>query len=251
MQSDLKLFVVSPRLRKVCMIFGVIALIVFAVSLYVALTSKQSMLGWGYTLFHFINSAPDSLRTLALCITFLGSVWMLLGVGLIATLTKKYLLAWWLALSTLLAYGGSGILKYVVDRPRPMGLTHDVIVRSVEDSAGYPSGHTALAAIIALTLCFYLPKSLRYWIVALWITVVAASRLYLGVHSPIDVIGGASLALLVFCLLRVLPLRWRQYLRLAANDAKSSAATDQPEETAEKDIKKPSNNAKKRTSKMQ
>jgi membrane-associated phospholipid phosphatase len=85
-----------------------------------------------------------------------------------------------------------GITKVLVGRPRPFGLLQrDIYVTGY----GFPSGHTALATALALSVYPWLPKKFR-WLAWVWIALVAFSRLYLGVHAPLDIIGGFVIGVL-------------------------------------------------------
>jgi undecaprenyl-diphosphatase len=85
-------------------------------------------------------------------------------------------------------------LKAGFDRPRP-----DLVARQMEAlSASFPSGHSATAAVVYLTLGAFvaraLPKlRLRVLVMAAAIVITLAigvSRVYLGVHWPTDVLAG-------------------------------------------------------------
>jgi membrane-associated phospholipid phosphatase len=84
-------------------------------------------------------------------------------------------------------------LKNTVDRPRAYVTYPDIIPKSTEGSASFPSGHTSGAFTTATYLSLAYPK----WYVVVpsyaWATTVGYSRLYLGVHYPSDVFAGALL----------------------------------------------------------
>ena len=81
------------------------------------------------------------------------------------------------------------VLKWVVDRPRP----HDGSLVELPSSSSFPSGHAATAFAAAAAVGSLHPR-LRIPVFAL-AALVALSRLYLGVHYPLDVAAGAALGL--------------------------------------------------------
>ena len=84
----------------------------------------------------------------------------------------------------------TNILKHVVNRVRPFKVDKLIEKLSTGGSPSFPSGHTADAFLIAISLTMLFPKQ-KWWLALVWIWafVVAYSRMALGVHYPSDVLG--------------------------------------------------------------
>lgn len=167
-----------------------------------ALAAHGQMSALEKDIFLAVYRMPEGLRTFALLVTQLGSAWVLIGlVALLLVLRWNPKLALQVLANGAVAYSLTEVFKAVVARPRPFELFADVVSRQgIVDGFGFPSGHTAVAAAMSLTLLPYLPKKWR-WLPIPWIVLVAWSRVYLGVHAPLDVVGGFALGVLTVILL--------------------------------------------------
>lgn len=190
-----------------------------AIALFVGcswLVYKQLFFGEDYRVFRIINDLPEKLSIGFIALTALGSFWASAVLVVSAFVFKLYQLAWRLALSIFTVYGLLLVLKEIFVRSRPESVIGDIHVRVVEASFAFPSAHTAVATVLALTLRTYLPMPpIWQWIVvALWIGGVGLSRMYLGVHTPLDVAAGFALGVGVVCFWRILPAAIKKILHL-------------------------------------
>ena len=116
-----------------------------------------------------------------------------------------------LVAADLLAEVISGIIKPIVGRPRPpVRLTAPGPLIGVPHGGSFPSGHATTSFACATVLTAYAPRLAPLWVVLA--CAVAYSRVYVGVHYPLDVVAGAALGTLVA--LGVLAM-WRRYAATA------------------------------------
>jgi undecaprenyl-diphosphatase len=102
-------------------------------------------------------------------------------------------------------------LKAIVDRPRPfVRYAEPKVPVPRPHDASFPSGHAATSFAAATILSFAFPKAAPAFLLVA--AAVAFSRVYVGVHYPLDVIAGAALGALVAIALRRL-VRGRLRLR--------------------------------------
>jgi undecaprenyl-diphosphatase len=132
-----------------------------------------------------------------------GILWLLLAVALSGFSWRRPWLAARVAVTILIAEMVSGLLKIWIDRDRPP-LAHpdpEPLVR-LPPTGSFPSGHATVAFACATVLALAVPRlALPLFALA---ALVAWSRVYVGVHYPLDVAGGALLGLGVATALRLL-----------------------------------------------
>ena len=83
------------------------------------------------------------------------------------------------------------ILKYSINRERPFISDPLVHKLSTGGSPSFPSGHTADAFVIVVTMSLLFVHK-KGWLIPVWLwaCAIAYSRMALGVHYPSDVLGG-------------------------------------------------------------
>lgn len=177
------------------------------------LVREHTLTGFELDVFRAFNNLPDSWH---LAVEILSEVGLVIGVvaAVIVACFKYFRLAWRLIVTVGAAYVASKIVKVLVDRPRPQGMLTELHVRVAETGAGFPSAHATISTAALVTLWPYLPKKWRWVIVPGGVALVAASRMYLGVHSPYDVIGGIALGVVIVSVIRILPKTIAKFARL-------------------------------------
>lgn len=102
----------------------------------------------------------------------------------------------------------NAIIKGIFQIPRPDEIEHLVHA----DGWSFPSGHSQGAMVLWGWLAFELKEKKAYIVSAILILGVGLSRIYLGVHTPIDVLGGFSVGLITLFvyawLLKLSPQGW-------------------------------------------
>jgi undecaprenyl-diphosphatase len=88
------------------------------------------------------------------------------------------------------------ILKDIVERPRPGHVLGTITGRDAAAGFAFPSGHATAAFALAAAVSLLLPGRWR-WVPFGLATGTAIARMYVGVHWPTDLIGGAALGTLV------------------------------------------------------
>ena len=106
----------------------------------------------------------------------------------------------------------SGILKDVVARPRPTrvpeleGVLH--LVNGYRSGQyGFVSSHAANTMACGLLFSLIWRKKITTTLLMLWVAANCYSRMYLGVHYPLDIIGGIAVGAL---------MGWAGYVVLSA-----------------------------------
>jgi undecaprenyl-diphosphatase len=139
-----------------------------------------------------------------------GLVWVLIAIA-IAILQRRPMLLVRVVIADGAAQGLAYALKFATGRERPSTAYAEPkpLVRAPHDPS-FPSGHAASSFACATVLALALPRFA--WAFYLLATAIAWSRVYVGVHYPLDVLGGALLGVAVAIALRMLEAALRRSL---------------------------------------
>jgi len=157
-------------------------------------------------------------------VSLLGLI-TVIAVGFLV-LDGKSRMAYFAAGSVVGGMVAAALLKDVFQRPRPEIVPHIAYAANTS----FPSGHSMMSAITYLTLAALLARSQErkrlkaYFLLlaALLTFIVGASRVYLGVHWPTDVLAG-WMAGAVWALLCWLVAKWLQGRKTLEPEAQHAA----------------------------
>jgi membrane-associated phospholipid phosphatase len=165
---------------------------------------RHSVSGAEAAVFHLINGTTVLPFVVVWPVMQLGNVLVVPVSAALAAAFRR----WWLAAELLVAGAGTYLIAKVVKgvrpRGRPSGLLSDVVIRGAEaHGRGFVSGHAATLAALATVAWPWLGRRGRIVVVVL-VTVVGLTRIYVGAHLPLDVVGGAGLGIAVGGCVRLL-----------------------------------------------
>jgi undecaprenyl-diphosphatase len=136
-----------------------------------------------------------------------GLVWLALGLAL-SVVRRRALPFVLVALAVLASDGLAGLVKAAVGENRP---TEPDPLVTIPHSHSFPSGHTATAFAGAMMLSYLVPRAAPAFFTLA--AAIAYSRLYVGVHFPLDVVGGAVIGVATALLLLAIARRRSVRLR--------------------------------------
>jgi undecaprenyl-diphosphatase len=132
----------------------------------------------------------------------LGLLWIAIALVLCVCYRRWGVLGLTVIAVALADWSAAG-LKALFDRERPpLDYPRPKALVPVPHDASFPSGHAATSFAAATILTFAFPRLAPALFVLA--AAVAFSRVYVGVHYPLDILGGAVLGVLVATALRLL-----------------------------------------------
>ncbi len=163
---------------------------------------------WDTDLFLFLNGLHSNFFDGFMFAVSAKFTWIPLYVALLYVLIKnKKKESIWLILALVLCVVvadqiSSGIIKNAVQRLRPShdgnleGLVH--LVRGHKSGRyGFVSSHASNTFGLAVLTSLFFKNKTYTTIILFWAILVSYSRIYLGVHYPLDIMGGATVGVVV------------------------------------------------------
>jgi undecaprenyl-diphosphatase len=156
-----------------------------------------------HRLFLFLNSINSPFWDKVMNFMSLVAVWIPMYLAILIFLGIKYKKRFWIILlfiilAVVLSDQTSVFIKNAFDRPRPchefslQGLVHLVNGRC-GGMYGFVSSHATNSFTVALLSLLFIRNRWYTVFIIIWAAAVSYSRIYLGVHYPGDVLGGALL----------------------------------------------------------
>lgn len=137
------------------------------------------------------KSRKKKLTVIMKFITHLGDGWLWLGM-IVGFLFVDINVGMALGFAMVIQIGFQLLLKNIFTRERPYIKHKDISnLMLPPDKFSFPSGHTAGAFAMAITFWYFYPVLFVPFLVLA--VLIAASRMYLGLHYPSDVLAGIVL----------------------------------------------------------
>ena len=116
--------------------------------------------------------------------------YLLMSVGFLGTMANQFLKLW-----------------FRIPRPWVLDPDFTILEAARKAAAGYsfPSGHTTSAVATFGSIAATAKNKKTIWVCAALAVLVALSRMYIGVHTPADVLVGALTSLVLIAVLRKVP----------------------------------------------
>ena len=187
---------------------------------------KAGATGWDLSLFRILNEVPSAVASV---LTPLVHLFLPIGIVIAIVLIAGYVVAWTRSVLPLAAgaaaagaaWALANAAKVIANRPRPYQVVADAVLRQPPaHGTSFPSSHTAVTVAVVIALVPFLPRALA-WVAIAYAVLVGWSRVYLGVHYPLDVLAGAGIGMAVG---GVVLLALGVLLRRAGEPAQSRAA---------------------------
>jgi len=172
----------------------------FAILASLVITNNSQLTKWDTVSFHLINNPQSKIiNEIMIAFTKFGreAVWIATTVLLFVFGKREgRRTAVLLTIAFLILIPLGSFLKDEINRPRPMPLTYDNLLIKEETDTSFPSGHAVIVSAGAFIMLVRFNQGKRIIISLIFAAealLVIYSRIYVGNHYPLDVIGGILL----------------------------------------------------------
>jgi undecaprenyl-diphosphatase len=165
-----------------------------------ALLLKTGTLSWDESLFRLLNEVPAAAATVLTPMSHLFhpagiTVVVVLIVGYVLARNRSILPVAAGACAAAVAWLLANAAKAIADRPRPYQVIADAVLRQQPaHGTSFPSSHTAVTLAVVIALVPFVARPVAAAGIG-YAVLVGWSRIYLGVHYPLDVLGGAGIGM--------------------------------------------------------
>ena len=163
-----------------------------------AVLLKAGAVSWDASLFRILNEVPAGVASV---LTPLSRLLLPVGIAVVVVIAVGYVVvrngSVLPVAAAAVAAGGAWavvhVAKAIAHRPRPYQVIADAVLRQhPAHGTSFPSSHTAITVAVVIALVPFLPRALAQVAIA-YAVLVGWSRIYLGVHYPLDVLAGAGI----------------------------------------------------------
>lgn len=182
----------------------------------------ETLISWDKELFLSLNGIHHPMVDVLMFYISKMWIWIPLYLGVIYFIVRKWKMeAIWIILSivicVVLTDQLTNLTKEIFQRLRPshepdlQGLVHHVN-GYVGGRFGFVSGHSSNVFGFALLSSLIIKNRYYTWSIFTWATIVAYSRIYLGVHYPLDIFGGMVLGIGIATIVYLIMDKFRKKL---------------------------------------
>ena len=165
-----------------------------------AVLLKTGTVSWDFSLFRILNQVPAAAASAMTPLSHLflpaGIIAVVvLGVGYAVARNRSVLPVAAGAAAAGTAWLLAHVAKAIADRPRPYEVMAGAVLRQPPaHGTSFPSSHTAVTLAVTIALVPFLARPLAAAGIG-YAVLVGWSRVYLGVHYPLDILGGAGIGM--------------------------------------------------------
>jgi len=158
--------------------------------------------GWDAALYRDLNEVPAALASI---LTPLSRLFLFGGLTVVGVLAVVYVVirnrtalpVLIGAAAATLAWTTANLAKVIADRPRPYEtVAHAILRQQPAHGTSFPSSHTAVALATAIALVPFVARPVAV-VAIVYAALVGWSRMYVGVHYPLDVLAGAGIGVAI------------------------------------------------------